>query len=90
MYIVITGGGLTGTSLAERLIANKHDVLVIDPDPTVCDYLQVELGAMVHVSSATSPRTLDTIGLRRADIAVAMMRNDVDLAGTGGGARRGD
>ncbi|MDB5100639.1 MAG: TrkA-N domain protein [Cyanobacteria bacterium RYN_339] len=78
MYIVIAGGGLMGTSLAERLIANKHDVLVIDPDPAVCEFMQVELGAMVHAGSATSPRALEAIGLRRADIAVAMMRNDAD------------
>jgi len=78
MYIVIAGGGLMGTALAERLIAIKHDVLVIDPDPAVCEFLQVELGAMVHAGSATNPRTLEAIGLRRADIAVAMMRNDAD------------
>jgi trk system potassium uptake protein TrkA len=78
MYIVIAGGGLMGTSLAERLIANKHDVLVVDPDPAVCEYLQVELGAMIHVGSATNPRVLEAIGLRRADIAVAMMRNDAE------------
>ena len=78
MYIVIAGGGLMGLSLAEQLVAHKHDVLVIDPDPAVCEYAQVEIGCMVHCGSSTSTKTLETVGLRRADIAVAMMRNDAD------------
>lgn len=78
MYIVIAGGGLMGLTLAERLVAHKHDVLVIDPDATVCEYAQVEIGAMVHCGSATSTKTLEAIGLKRADIAVGMMRNDAD------------
>lgn len=78
MYIVIAGGGLLGLSLAEQLVARRHDVLVIDPDPAVCEYAQVEIGAMVHCGSATSTKTLESVGLKRADIAVGMMRNDAD------------
>lgn len=78
MYIVIAGGGLLGLSLAEQLVARHHDVLVIDPDPAVCEYAQVEIGAMVHCGSATSTKTLESVGLKRADIAVGMMRNDAD------------
>ena len=78
MYIVIAGGGLLGLALAEALIAHQHDVLIIDPDPVVTEYAHVELGTMVHVGSATNPRVLEAVGLRRADVAVAMMRNDAD------------
>lgn len=78
MYIVIAGGGLMGLSLAELLVSHKHDVLVIDPDPAVCEYAQVEIGTMVYAGSATSTKTLEAIGLRRADIAVGMMRSDAD------------
>ena len=78
MYIVIAGGGLLGLALAEQLVARKHDVLVIDPDPAVCEYAQIEIGVMTHCGSATSTKSLETIGLRRADIAVGMMRNDAD------------
>lgn len=78
MYIVIGGGGLFGLALAEELIARKHDVLIIDPDPTVCEFAHTELGAMVCVGSATNPKTLETCGLRRADLVVGMMRNDAD------------
>lgn len=78
MYIVIAGGGLMGLALAERLVSHKHDVLVVDPDPAVCEYAQLEIGTMVFAGSATSTKTLEAIGLRRADIAVGMMRNDAD------------
>jgi trk system potassium uptake protein len=76
MYIVIAGGGLLGLTLAEHLVARKHDVLVVDADPQVCDYAQTEIGVMVHCGSATSTKVLESIGLKRADIAVAMMRED--------------
>lgn len=76
MYIVIAGGGLVGLTLAERLLAHRHDVLVIDPDPAVTEYAHVELGAMVHTGSATDPRLLEAVGLKRAQIACAMMRSD--------------
>jgi trk system potassium uptake protein TrkA len=76
MYIVIAGGGLVGLALAEQLLAHSHDVVVIDPDPAVTEYAHVELGAMVHTGSATDPRSLEAVGLRRADIACAMMRSD--------------
>ena len=75
MYIVIAGAGLMGLSLAERLV-RKHDVLLVDPDPVACEYAQTEIGVMAQVGSATSTKTLETIGLRRADVAVAMMRDD--------------
>lgn len=78
MYIVIAGGGLFGTTLAEQLISHGHDVLIIDPDPAVCEYAQTEIGAMVQVGSATNTKTLEAVGIKRADIAVAMMRNDAD------------
>ncbi|MNS60263.1 potassium transporter peripheral membrane component [compost metagenome] len=78
MYIVIAGGGLMGLSLAEQLVSHKHDVLVIDPDPAVCEYAQAEIGTMVFCGTATSTKTLEAVGLRRAQIVVAMMRNDAD------------
>lgn len=76
MYIVIAGGGLMGLSLAERLVAHRHDVMVIDPTAAVCEYAQTEIGTMIHQGSATSTKTLDAAGLRRADIAIGMMRDD--------------
>lgn len=76
MYVVIAGAGLVGLALAERLVAHKHDVLVIDPDPIACAYAREELGAMVHQGSATSMKTAESVGLGRADVAIAMMRDD--------------
>ncbi|MFP5501401.1 MAG: potassium channel family protein [Candidatus Sericytochromatia bacterium] len=78
MYIIIAGGGLMGLSLAEKLVSHRHDVLIIDPDQAVCEYAQVEIGTMVYCGSATSTKSLEAVGLRRADLAVGMMRNDAE------------
>jgi trk system potassium uptake protein TrkA len=78
MYIVIGGAGLFGLTLAEQLVAHHHDVLIVDPDPAACEFAQVEIGCMVHQDNATNPRALETVGIRRADAAVGMMRLDAD------------
>lgn len=78
MYIVIAGAGLVGIGLAERLIEGKHDVVIIDHDKAVCEWLVSQLGAMAFNGSATAIDILEDAGIARADVAVATMRDDSD------------
>lgn len=78
MYVIIGGAGLFGLALAEQLVAHHHDVLIIDPDAQACEYAQIEIGCMVQQGSATSPKVLESVGIRRAGVVAAMMRNDAD------------
>ena len=53
MYIVIAGAGLVGRGLAEKLVSAGHDVVVIDQDKDVCEWIASHLGAMTFHGSAT-------------------------------------
>jgi trk system potassium uptake protein TrkA len=78
MYIVIAGAGLVGMHLADRLTQSKHDVVIIDLDREVCEEAYRRLGAMTINGSATSVDILEDAGIRKADVAVGLMRSDAD------------
>ena len=78
MYIVIAGGGLVGSGLARRLVASRHDVVVVDQDKAVCEWVASNIGALALCGSATSVDILDQAGMGKADVAVATMRGDAD------------
>ena len=78
MYIVIAGAGLVGGALAERLIASRHDVVVIDHDRNVCEWIASRLGALAMHGSATDIDILEQAGIAKADVAVGTTRVDAD------------
>jgi trk system potassium uptake protein TrkA len=78
MYIVIAGGGAVGEALARALIANKHDVVVIDQDRRVCESLAARTGALVRLGNATDIEVLEEAGLEKAEVAAAVVPSDAD------------
>ena len=78
MYVVIAGGGVLGSSLARRLVEGRHDVVVIERDPAVCDRVASRIGALTICGTATSIETLEEAGIERADVAVGAMPVDAD------------
>ncbi len=78
MYIVIAGAGLVGRGLAERLIEERHDVVVIDTDKALCEWIAASLGALAVHGSATDLDILDQARMGDADVAVGTMRADAD------------
>jgi trk system potassium uptake protein TrkA len=78
MYIVIAGAGLVGGALAERLIADRHDVVVIDQDKGVCEWIASRLGALALHGSCTDIEVLEQAGIAKAEVAVGTTRADAD------------
>lgn len=78
MYIVIAGAGLVGRGLAEKLVDARHDVVIIDRNKDVCEWVASNTGALALNGSAASIDILEQAGLERADVAVASMRADAD------------
>ena len=78
MYIVIAGAGLVGADLVKKLLANKHDVVVIDVNKERCDRIYSETGAVAIHGSAASLEVLREAELHKADVIVAATTNDAD------------
>ena len=78
MYVVIAGGGLVGGGLARKLLANKYDVVVIDPDQNQCDKLYTEMGIVAVCGNASRIEVLKDAGIDKADIMVAATASDTE------------
>jgi trk system potassium uptake protein TrkA len=76
MKIVIAGGGRVGGALAARLVAERHQVTVVERDQTVCNRLFEDLGALTVCGDATDPQVLEAAGLANADIAAGVLARD--------------
>ena len=78
MYVVLTGAGIVGGALVERLVRHRHDVVVIETDRETCDEMAARFGVVAVCGSGTDIDVLDRAGLRKADVGVALMRRDAD------------
>lgn len=78
MYALVAGGGHMGTHLVGRLVAHGHETAVIDASREVTDRIFNEQGVVVFTGSATDMDVLERAGIKRADVAVAMMGRDAD------------
>ena len=76
MRILVIGSGKMGTSLAQSLIAEGHDVTVIDRSDTVIQRSQDALDAMFIHGSGVSVDTLREADVQHADIVIAATMGD--------------
>ena len=79
MYIIIAGGGKVGYYLAKELLADGHEVLVIEKDPRQALQLSAELGeGAVMRGMADETATMERAGGSRADLVIAVTGDDED------------
>ena len=78
MYIVIAGGGKVGYHLAEELLAQHHEVLVVEREAGRASSIREELAGNVMTGDACEATTLDTAGVSRADLVAAVTGDDED------------
>ena len=78
MYVVVAGGGMVGGLLVRRLLDNKHDVVLIEQNKTICDKLYAESGVVAISGGATSIEALSEAGIKKADVLVAATGSDAD------------
>ena len=80
MYVVIVGYGQVGYHLSRALLAIGHEVLVIEKDQERCESIRQELGSVALHGDATDVQVLKTAGINRADVLVAAVRDEDNLA----------
>lgn len=78
MYIVIVGAGKIGFNLAQKLIADKHTVTVIEKDRAQSEAVSQNLNAMVINGDGCDPKSLEDAEVSRADVIAAVTADDED------------
>jgi len=79
MFVVIIGGGRTGTQLASILLLQKHDVHVVEYRPEVLSRIHRELPTeILFEGNYTDPQVLGRARLQDADVLAACTVSDAD------------
>lgn len=78
MYIAIAGGGKVGRSIAVDLLADGHDVTIIEKIEDRCEELLRDHDLLVIHGDACDVRYLEQARLERADVFAATTHDDDD------------
>jgi len=78
MYAIVVGGGKVGYYLAKELLAEMHEVLVIEKDGAKCERIAEELGDIVLRGDGCEAVTMEAAGFGRADMVIAVTGDDED------------
>jgi trk system potassium uptake protein TrkA len=73
---LIVGCGRVGSTLAKLLVADKHDVVVVDENPAAYKRLGNRFGGQVEVGTGVDYDVLKRAGAERADGFVAVTDGD--------------
>ncbi|MGH8104419.1 MAG: NAD-binding protein, partial [bacterium] len=79
MFVLIAGGGRTGTHLASLLVAQSHQVHLIEHRPDVLARIHHELPTeVIYEGEPSDPQVLEQAGIRRAQVLAACTSSDPD------------
>lgn len=78
MYIIVGGGGDIGYYLTKNLLKRGHEVLLLEKSQARYQTLKEELGQAVVRGDACEARTMEEVGVSRADLVIAVTGDDED------------
>jgi trk system potassium uptake protein len=77
MFVIIVGGGNTGSYLAKLLLERGHIIKVIEERPTVLEKIRTEIPADSIISGdGSSPQVLEIAGVLTANVLAAVTGSD--------------
>ena len=76
MRFILLGAGDVGTTLAERLVGEQHDVTLIDKDEQAISRIPASLDIEVIQGNGCSPEVLLRAGIRTADYVISVANID--------------
>ena len=77
MNVIIVGGGRTGAQLARTLLAEGHQIVLVEERPQIIDRLHQELPENTVVQGdGSSPTVLERAGIRNAQVLAAVTSED--------------
>lgn len=72
MKIIVAGAGEVGTHLAKMLSNEEQDIILIDSDQDKLDIIDSNYNLMTYNGSTASIRTLQEVGVKDADLYIAV------------------
>jgi len=79
MFVIIVGGGRTGSHLASLLLQQGHEVRLIDHRPDILATLHREIPTeVIFEGDGTDPQTLEAAGIQRAQVLAAVTADDAE------------
>jgi trk system potassium uptake protein TrkA len=78
VYIIVVGGGKVGYYLTKTLLADGHEVLLIEQDDRKVETYSERLGACVLEGNGAEAAVQANAGAARADVVVAVTGEDED------------
>jgi trk system potassium uptake protein TrkA len=79
MFVIIVGGGKTGSQLAAQLLSGGHKVKLVEDRSAVLERLKEELpGEVVFAGDGSSPSVLESAGIEHAQVLAAVTGEDED------------
>lgn len=76
MNIIIAGSGKTGLTLARQMIAEGHDITLIDTDNRILEGAVEHYDAMAVCGNCASKTVLLQAGVKEADLVIAVANED--------------
>lgn len=76
MNITIVGCGKVGTSLAKQLVAEKHNITVIDTSEQVVERINNTLDVISYAGNGASYQALKSVGIQNCDVLIAVTDSD--------------
>lgn len=79
MFVLVIGGGRTGTELANLLMDQDHKVRVLENRPEILANLHHELPTEIIIQgNPVEPQVLEQAGIREAQVVAATLASDTD------------
>lgn len=76
MKITIAGYGKVGSTIAERLLKENHDLTIVDIDPSAVEDARGELDIYGTVGNCASQEILREAGIKESDLLIAVTQSD--------------
>jgi len=78
VYVIIIGGGRVGYYLARDLSERGEEVTLVERDGSRAEWLESQLGSIVMRGDGDEMRFLESTGIERADVVLAVTADDED------------
>ncbi|MBN1448948.1 MAG: Trk system potassium transporter TrkA [Bacteroidetes bacterium] len=71
MHVIIIGAGLVGSSLAEHLLHQGHNIALIEKNPVRSEEIGEKLDVLMVNGSGSNPQDLEQAGIENATMVIA-------------------